>query len=50
MRELNAFELEDVSGGFIVVACAIAGVLIAAFGAGVALGAADDTSFVCKAP
>lgn len=49
MRELTIDEMDDVGGGFIMVACAIAGVLIAAFGAGVALGAADDSSYpMCR--
>lgn len=48
MRVLTVVEADDVSGGFIMVACAIAGVLVAAFAAGVALGAAADQGLTCR--
>lgn len=48
MHELSVSEIEVVGGGFIMVTCAVVGLLVTAFGVGVALGAADDSSIVCK--
>lgn len=44
MKDLTIQEVEQVNGGFIMVACAIGALLVTALGAGIALGAADDAS------